>query len=677
MIPYYRNTPRSIAYLLGFYPMTGFLLMAVSGILAGMAGATSAVAVAVIGGAVVAGILFFTLFRSRREWTLFLTVYPVFFALGLFSWIAHSPPDSIPGGDEAHALVYGRVEEQTLLTSGERLTVSVDGFCDSTATHHIATRPFKAMVYTEVQGIEPGDIVVWRNGLEGVDEQPNQSRRSAAFFRSQGISALQSLSGERPIVAGHRNSPALTARKWRLRIAGMIENSGVKPATASLAKALFLGERSGLDPEIKEEFSDAGTVHILALSGQHLSFITLILITLSWPLALFFPPRWRFWIVIPFLWCYVFLTGWGIPVVRAALMTSFMLAGISLLRGPRPINALCLSALLLLLFDAHALVDPGFQLSFVCSAAICALLRIWSHHLNMAKRNEIGERGKIPKIIINAFYKLLMLCMIPVICFLASWVIVLFHFGSLPAMFLPANLLEAPLLSLFFIIGAFVLPLDFLGLHIGFLNSLLDLIAQCQMAVPGLFAGYNWGNLFAAPHALVVIGYLVAFFLMIFSMRTQRAVPGRTGGIVIALTLAGALFLPVHTEPDRLEIFASESGAPRIRAVAGGKERIVHLSRLRLEGVRAAGKEVVVAGRFAGDFLPDSAAKSMRCDVLMVDHRCDAEPDLLLKLFHPATVVWIAGGSLAKEENDGEFGRLCGERGIAFTRLSLKPVVIR
>ena len=62
-------------------------------------------------------------------------------------------------------------------------------------------------------------------------------------------------------------------------LAGILEQH-LSPENASLAKALILGDKDMLSAEVRSSFSNAGAMHVLAVSGLHIGIVLYILIYL-------------------------------------------------------------------------------------------------------------------------------------------------------------------------------------------------------------------------------------------------------------------------------------------------------------------------------------------------------------------------------------------------------------
>jgi competence protein ComEC len=141
---------------------------------------------------------------------------------------------------------------------------------------------------------------------------------------------------------------------------------------ASLLTAMTLGERTGIPAQISQAFLGSGTYHILAISGLNVSLLAgALLFVLK---AIRVPLRLRALLSMGLITFYAALAGGSPSVVRAAVMADVYLLAVVLDREADPLNTLALSALALLLWQPLFLWDVGFQLTFVATWAILAVV---------------------------------------------------------------------------------------------------------------------------------------------------------------------------------------------------------------------------------------------------------------------------------------------------------------
>jgi competence protein ComEC len=145
-----------------------------------------------------------------------------------------------------------------------------------------------------------------------------------------------------------------------------------EPAATLLAGAMW-GERGTLAPDLREEFQETGTVHILVTAGLHLGVVAAIALGLFEFLR--FGRIGASLAAIVVIWLYAALSGDHLPSVRAATMLSFALVARAAGREAFSWNALALAALVVAALAPAAVTGVSFALSFSCVAAIFAFAK--------------------------------------------------------------------------------------------------------------------------------------------------------------------------------------------------------------------------------------------------------------------------------------------------------------
>jgi competence protein ComEC len=138
--------------------------------------------------------------------------------------------------------------------------------------------------------------------------------------------------------------------------------------TAPFVDAVWLGYRSGMSDDEYQAYVRSGTVHILSVSGLHM---TMVFVTVSFLLRLVVRnPRWRAALVLIAVLLFTLMSGVRPGALRAALMITVYVAADLFDRERDVPTALSLSALILLACEPDSLFDTGFQLSFLCIASM-------------------------------------------------------------------------------------------------------------------------------------------------------------------------------------------------------------------------------------------------------------------------------------------------------------------
>lgn len=191
-----------------------------------------------------------------------------------------------------------------------------------------------------------------------------------AYLKDKGISMHAGIDSVYRIIPGHGVN-WYTARNYVRRLISQIFTGPTQP----LARALLLGDKKALTPEVRAQFSRSGLSHIMAVSGLHVGFIVA-------PFWIVIPFFWRFkWgkitglvILVLILFVYAGLTGFSASVIRASLMALLLAYAKLWHRASESLNLMGVAALILLLFDPLQLYEVGFQLSF---AAVAVILLLW------------------------------------------------------------------------------------------------------------------------------------------------------------------------------------------------------------------------------------------------------------------------------------------------------------
>lgn len=138
-----------------------------------------------------------------------------------------------------------------------------------------------------------------------------------------------------------------------------------------LVLAMVLGDRSELDEETGEAFKASGTYHVLALSGAQVALVAGLIVGGLRRLRV--GPLAEAILTSGAVWFYAMLVGGDVPIVRAALMASAILAGRAVDLAGDAANLLGLAAFVLLVVRPAFAWDVGFQLSFAATLGILAL----------------------------------------------------------------------------------------------------------------------------------------------------------------------------------------------------------------------------------------------------------------------------------------------------------------
>lgn len=150
--------------------------------------------------------------------------------------------------------------------------------------------------------------------------------------------------------------------KWRNFIEQKIRDK-LPERTAAYMLAITVGTR---DKTLTQLHKNAGTVHLLAVSGFHVGILAALL-------GFIFRKRKSKIIFMSLgIWFYVFLTGASPGGLRAALMLQIYLAGLAVGRPSSAFNSVSMAGVLLLTVNPWSFYDIGWRLSMTSALFISA-----------------------------------------------------------------------------------------------------------------------------------------------------------------------------------------------------------------------------------------------------------------------------------------------------------------
>lgn len=222
-----------------------------------------------------------------------------------------------------------------------------------------------------------------------------------------------------------RRPPTPVADLRRHLADALLKQAG--PAEGGVLAALVLGSAVvPLPGEVRDAFRAAGLCHALAASGFHLS----VLLGAVMPLGRRLARPLRMGLALGAMGIFVLLAGPQPSVLRAVLMGAIALVVLESGWRAKPLGILFASLLALLVAFPQWLLDVGFQLSAVATAALMV----------SARPLEEGLGRWLPKAAAAALA-------VPLAASFWTLPLQLLHFGVVPIYAVPANVVVAPLLT--------------------------------------------------------------------------------------------------------------------------------------------------------------------------------------------------------------------------------------
>ncbi|MBU0531315.1 ComEC/Rec2 family competence protein [Patescibacteria group bacterium] len=243
----------------------------------------------------------------------------------------------------------------------------------------------KVMVWLpKYPAVSYGDQIVFRCQLE--QPEPFDGFAYDKYLRSRGILAVcwapASLDVRENVAEGFslpfagtlKGSATLRGNLFAIKRAVLDKTEEVfaEPYSTFLAGLLF-GGKGSLATDLRQDFVDTGTAHILAASGYNVSIFSRFLFLAL--VAFAFKRKPALAIVSVMIGLYVLMSGLDPAVTRAGVMGLIVLFGRGIGRAGSVRNILALTAAVMLFINPYLLLDDvGFQLSFLSTIGLVSLV---------------------------------------------------------------------------------------------------------------------------------------------------------------------------------------------------------------------------------------------------------------------------------------------------------------
>jgi competence protein ComEC len=325
--------------------------------------------------------------------------------------------------------------------------------------------PVKGRIRLTVSGDAPhlsrGDRIVFRGKIRSIRNFNNPGgfdyQRYMAFKKVWGsayVSGYKLTLIEKNVEKGM----GAVISDARHRISNLIDQIGDKEQQGVL-KALIVGDREAISPELRTSFNRVGAGHLLAISGLHIGIIaTASFLFFKWMLShirFFLLNAWTkkgavILSMVPVL-VYGLLSGMSPSTQRAVIMVIVFLTSFLFEREHDLINTLAIAAMIILIVHPPSVFSISFQLSFAAVLAIIygfsRLPPLWLTGQNSTRKQKWSKAAiKLYCFVMTSFFAIV-----------GTLPLVMRYFNQVSLVGLPANIIFIPL------IGFVVVPLGIMA----------------------------------------------------------------------------------------------------------------------------------------------------------------------------------------------------------------------
>ena len=253
-------------------------------------------------------------------------------------------------------------------------------------------------------------------------------------------------------------------------------------------KTFVLGDKSSLEDNVIDAYSNNGIYHLFSISGMHINLFSGFLLFLLKKIS--YNDKYNYFIVIIFLLFYIFIIDSSPSVLRTIVMVIiFAINKVFNLKIPK-INLMAIILIIILCIDNLIIYNMGFQFSYLITFFLVII-----------------NTKKIKNKILKNIY-------ISLISFLVSFPIVIYNFYQINILTIILNLIYVPIVSIIIFplsIVTFIFPI--LDNTLYFLLNIMEKLSLC-------INGINYLQIiFKKPNHLFIIIYYLLLFLVIYKFK--------------------------------------------------------------------------------------------------------------------------------------------------------------
>lgn len=296
-----------------------------------------------------------------------------------------------------------------------------------------------------------------------------------------------------------------TANIARIKVEKLIDRSMTGEPNAIL-KALIVGVRGEVSDETVQAFVDTGVIHVLAVSGLHVGYVTLVILLILGFLRI--PKKPKMVIAICGLAFYALMVDLRPSVNRAVIMAVLVLIAQGWEKRVNVYNTIAAAALIQTLIDPLQLFDMGFQLSFMAVLSIVYIYKRLDFFLP-PKLKPSGIKSRFLRGVWQLF-------LVSVSALVGTLPITIYYFQRIPLISMLANLAVVPLVGLIGALGFGQVILGFLwqGFNITF-GEIQMLLIGLLLKIVGFSARVPLASISVSA---ISVGWLYGGYLMLIMM---------------------------------------------------------------------------------------------------------------------------------------------------------------
>lgn len=342
-----------------------------------------------------------------------------------------------------------------------------------------------------------------------------------------------------------------TLRRAVYRLRGRMQENlyaNLREPYAGLLSAMVLGLRDSVDSDTYAVVNRAGTVHLLAVSGLHLSILTALAAKLLERLRV--PRRMRALLLIAAAGGVVLLVGASASIVRAFTMTAVALAAGLSRRKNDPLSALGFAVGLLCILRPHWVLGRGLWLSAAATLGILLCSGRLAEWMYGKLRGKNEQRNRVVRMLAET-------SAVGIAAYLFTLPFLLLFYGWIPLLSPLANLLITPFVPVI-IGGGMLLAAAGNLLPVRVLSWLVSFCMETVLQISEIIGSLPLAT-FSLEHTwqLFWLACVVLVLILLAAFRADRRMAGAAAMLLAVAFCAG--HVSAQARQDSVELATIEN----------------------------------------------------------------------------------------------------------------------
>ena len=289
---------------------------------------------------------------------------------------------------------------------------------------------------------EYGDVISIDGKLELPETQRNYGGYDQSnYYKSQKL--YGNINAEKvKIIKEGSNSLFKLITQIRKRIKENFNNYFSKN-NSSVLIAMLLGDKSDIDDETIELFKDSSLIHILCVSGAHITLLISFIFVITSKLG----RNIKYILSLIVLALFMCIIGFSASAARACLMGCMLIISKLVFRKNDTFNSISISLLIILIFNPFSVFDIGLMLTYSGTLGIVLFAKVLDKMFN--------NSSKIKSYIVRTL-------IVSVSAQIGLLPIIAFNFYSIYPFFFLSSLIATPIFSFIVILGFLFLIFSFM-----------------------------------------------------------------------------------------------------------------------------------------------------------------------------------------------------------------------